>query len=179
MRRENGIIFTEDMQDAYYEKNGERNLYLMQIHRVERGESIFGIARRYGISPAGIIESNGLENPDVLAVGQELLILNPRRVYTARAGDTVGGVSRRFNLKKEEIYAANPSLLFEDKLYDGQAIALGYGDARLGMAASNGYVFAGCNDEAIMRSMAYMTYMTISSVTIVAGVVKRLFDGRR
>ena len=79
---------------------------MMQIHRVERGESIFGIARRYGISPAGIIESNGLENPDVLAVGQELLILNPRRVYTARAGDTVGGVSRRFNLKKEEIYAA-------------------------------------------------------------------------
>ena len=68
----------------------------MRIHRVERGESVFGIARAYGVPAASIIEVNGLENPDALAVGQELLVLTPRRVYTARSGDTVSDVARRF-----------------------------------------------------------------------------------
>jgi len=149
----------------------------MQIHRVMRGESIFGIARRYGVSPACIIEVNGIENPDVLAVGQELLILTPSRVYTARGGDTVGSVARRFNMKKEEIYAANPQLLCEDKLYDGQVLSLGYGDARLGMAASCGYVFAGCSEEALRRAIPYLTYLAVAEVAVRGGTVERLFDG--
>ncbi len=149
----------------------------MQIHRVVRGESIFGIARRYGVSPACIIEVNGLENPDVLAVGQELLILTPSRVYTARGGDTVGSVARRFNMKKEEIYAANPQLLCEDKLYGGQVLSLGYGDARLGMAASCGYVFTGCSEEALRRAIPYLTYLAVAEVALRGGIVERLFDG--
>ena len=149
----------------------------MQIHRVARGESVFGIARAYGVPPASIIEVNGLENPDALSVGQELLILTPRRVYTARGGDTVGCVARRFGMKKEELYAANPSLLCEDRLYDGQTLSLGYGDARLGMAASCGYVFSGCSDEAIRRALPYLTYLTVAAVAVRGGEAERLFDG--
>ena len=149
----------------------------MHIHRVSRGESVFGIARAYGVSPTSIIEVNGLENPDALAVGQELLVLTPRRAYTARRGDTVGGVARRFGMKTEEIYAANPSLLSEDRLYEGQVLALGYGDARLGMAASCGYVFSGCSEEAILRGLPYLTYLTVAAVAIRGGEVARLFDG--
>ena len=151
----------------------------MRIHRVERGESVFGIARRYGVSPASIIEVNGLENPDALAVGQELLVLTPRRAYTARSGDTVSGVARRFGMKKEELYAANPSLLYEDRLYEGQMLALGYGDARLGMAASCGYVFSGCSEEAIMRALPYLTYLTVAAIAVRGDKVERLFDGER
>lgn len=151
----------------------------MQIHRVARGESVFGIARRYGVPAASIIEVNGLENPDALSVGQELLILTPRRVYTARSGDSVGSVARRFGMKKEELYAANPSLLYEDRLYDGQVLALGYGDARLGMAASCGYVFSGCSEEAIMRALPYLTYLTVAAIAVRGDKVERLFDGER
>ena len=151
----------------------------MQIHRVARGESVFGIARRYGVPAASIIEVNGLENPDALSVGQELLILTPRRVYTARSGDTVGSVARRFGMKKEELYAANPSLLYEDRLYEGQVLALGYGDARLGMAASCGYVFSGCSEEAIMRALPYLTYLTVAAIAVRGDKVERLFDGER
>lgn len=151
----------------------------MQIHRVAKGESVFGIARRYGVSPASVIEVNGLENPDALSVGQELLILTPRRVYTARSGDTVGRVARRFGMKKEELYAANPSLLYEDRLYDGQTLSLGYGDARLGMAASCGYVFSGCSEEAIMRALPYLTYLTVAAIAVRGDKVERLLDGER
>ncbi len=149
----------------------------MHIHRVSRGESVFGIARAYGVPAASIIEVNGLENPDALAVGQELLVLTPRRVYTARSGDTVSDVARRFGMKKEELYAANPSLLCKDRLYDGQTLSLGYGDARLGMAASCGYVFSGCSKEAILRGLPYLTYLAVAEVAIRGGEVARLFDG--
>ena len=149
----------------------------MQIHRVVRGESVFGIARTYGVPPASIIEVNGLENPDALSVGQELLILTPKRVYTARGGDTVGCVARRFGLKKEELYAANPSLLCEERLYDGQTLSLGYGDARLGMAASCGYVFSGCSEEALRRALPYLTYLTVAEVAVRGGEAERLFEG--
>ena len=157
----------------------KKEIFLMRIHRVERGESVFGIARLYGVPAASIIEVNGLENPDALSVGQELLILTPRRVYTARSGDTVAGVARRFGMKKEELYAANPSLLYEDRLYDGQVLALGYGDARLGMAASCGYVFSGCSEEAIMRALPYLTYLTVAAIAVRGDKVERLFDGER
>ena len=178
MRLENAIIFTVENSNAYYGKEKRKRRNLMQIHRIAKGESVFGVARRYGVSPTSIIEVNGLENPDVLAVGQELLILTPRRVYTARGGDTVGIIARRFNLKKEEIYAANPSLLCDERLYEGKALSLGYGDTRLGMAASNGYVFAGCSEEAILRSIPYLTYLTVASVAIRGSRVESLFNGQ-
>ena len=150
----------------------------MQVHTVKRGESIFGIARKHAISPRGIIEVNGLENPDVLAVGQELLILLPSRSYTAAAGDTVGAVARRFGIRREDIFAANPQLLCDERLYEGQLIALGYGDARLGMAASNGYLYRGYSEEALRRALPYLTYLTVAAAIAEGGEITSLFDGR-
>ena len=149
----------------------------MQVHTVKRGESIFGIAREYAVSPRGIIETNGLENPDVLAIGEELLILRPSRNYTASAGDTVGLVARRFGIKREDIFAKNPQLLCDDRLYDGQLLALGYGDARLGMAASNGYLYPGYDKESLHRALPYITYLTVAAAVAEGGRISYLFDG--
>ena len=151
----------------------------MQIHRVAKGESVFGIARMYGVPAASIIEVNGLENPDALSVGQELLILTPRRIYTARGGDTVGSVARRFGMKKEDLYAANPSLLCDDRLYNGQTLSLGYSDSRLGMAASCGYVFSGYSEEDILRGLPYLTYLSVAAIAVRGDTVEHLFDGDR
>ena len=147
----------------------------MHIHTVKRGESIFGIAREYAVSPAGIIEYNGLENPDVLAVGEELLILTPTRSYTAHPGDTVGSVARRFGISREEIFSANPALLGDDRLYDGRQIALGYGDARLGMAASNGYLYRDSTEESLRCALPYLTYLSVASSTAKGGRITPVF----
>ena len=44
------------------------------VHVVQPGESLSGIAVRYGVSIQDIITLNNLANPDSLAVGQELII---------------------------------------------------------------------------------------------------------
>ncbi len=41
---------------------------------VQRGDTLVDIAERYGVTVAEIIQANNLENPDVLNVGQELII---------------------------------------------------------------------------------------------------------
>ena len=40
----------------------------MQIHKVKKGETVYSIARDYGVSPTKIAEINGLQNKDLLAV---------------------------------------------------------------------------------------------------------------
>jgi len=44
------------------------------LHVVSSGETLGGIARRYGVTTAAIMEANGLTNPDRLSIGQELII---------------------------------------------------------------------------------------------------------
>ena len=45
-----------------------------RVHRVQEGESLSAIAVQYGISSATLQQANGLENPDDLRLGQELII---------------------------------------------------------------------------------------------------------
>jgi len=45
-----------------------------QTHTVQPGETLFAIATRYGVSIGAIVLANELANPDVIQVGQTLLI---------------------------------------------------------------------------------------------------------
>jgi LysM repeat protein len=47
------------------------------VHQVREGETLIYIAMKYGVSSEEIIEVNALVDPDVLAVGQELIIPAP------------------------------------------------------------------------------------------------------
>lgn len=44
------------------------------IHIVQEGETLYGIAFDYGVSPEAIQAANGIENPQFLQVGQRLII---------------------------------------------------------------------------------------------------------
>jgi len=62
-------------------------------HEVENGETLYGIARRYGISPGELTEQNGIASPDLLLPGTLLTI--PNR-YTVERGDTLYSIARRY-----------------------------------------------------------------------------------
>ena len=44
------------------------------VHVVKRGQTLYRIARAYGIEPGELMEANGITDPRTLAVGQELLV---------------------------------------------------------------------------------------------------------
>lgn len=81
-------------------------------YTVQPGDTVFGIAEQFDISPETILWSNGdLElNPDMLQIGQELVILPVSGVYhQVEKGDTVESLAKRFKVEPQAItdYALN------------------------------------------------------------------------
>lgn len=148
----------------------------MFIHTVENGDTVFKIARKYATSPMKIIENNALENPDMLSVGEQLLILTPTRTYTVRGADTLARIARRFGVRRELLLANNPYLCGEDKTYPSEVLAIKYDAPTFGAIAANGYCFKGYDPEKLRRAIPYLTYLTVASVRTDGEKIERLFD---
>ena len=46
-------------------------------HTVQRGDNLTGLAKRYGTTIKAIVKANGLANPDVIYIGQKLIVPLP------------------------------------------------------------------------------------------------------
>lgn len=132
----------------------------MIIHTVKKDETVFSIARKYGVSPVKIIENNLLPYPDRLIVGQMLLILTPTRTHIVRGGDTLLKLCRRFNVKKKELLANNPSLHGRQTLHAGTELVIRYDTPTNGSAAINGYVYENTPPDRFWTMLPYLTYVT-------------------
>ncbi len=85
----------------------------VSIYQVKPGDTLFGIAEKFGLKPETILWSNQLvlaDNPHSLRPGQELNILPVNGAYYRwSAGDGLNGVAGFFGVTVEEIlnYPAN------------------------------------------------------------------------
>ncbi len=85
----------------------------VSIYTVQGGDTVFGIAEKFGIQPETVLWANQLvlgDNPHSLRPGQELNILPVNGAYHRwSAGDGLNGVSKFFGVKPEDIisYPAN------------------------------------------------------------------------
>ncbi len=78
----------------------------LQIYHVQSGDTVYGIAAKFGLAPETIHWANKSleENPDWLSVGQELIILPMDGVYHQVGGsDTIASIAATFNVKPEAI----------------------------------------------------------------------------
>jgi membrane-bound lytic murein transglycosylase D len=107
-------------------------------HAVRPGESLWAIARRYGVSTRELAQWNAMAPGDVLSVGRELVVWTNRDVapqpasntdrirrltYTVRRGDSLSGISTRFRVSVGELTRWN-SLSAEKYLQPGQQLVL-------------------------------------------------------
>ena len=85
----------------------------VSIYTVQAGDTVIGIAEKFGLQPETILWANQQvlgDNPHSLRPGQELNILPVNGAYYRwSAGDGLNGVSKFFNVKPEDIlsYPAN------------------------------------------------------------------------
>ena len=75
-------------------------------YTVRKGDTVYGIARRYGSSIRGVIDANALKPPYLLKVGQRLTLPTPR-LHTVVAGDTVNEISQHYQVAMNELVRLN------------------------------------------------------------------------
>ena len=81
-------------------------------HRVESGETLTSIAKKYRVTAVSIAEANNLDRNDGLTPGDKLIIPAARPIeetksrlvrYRVRKGDTLGGVADQFSVTSADI----------------------------------------------------------------------------
>jgi len=95
-------------------------------HTVVAGDTLYGIAKKYKLSAETVMFANGLErNPDLLRLGQKLIILPVDGIYhTVAKNDTLEKIAKAYKVKPEDIIkyplnrldARNPTMTVGQKL---------------------------------------------------------------
>lgn len=79
----------------------------MQIHVVQQGQTLFGIADAYITTVNDIVRANEIPNPNQLVVGQTLVIPIIGRFYWVQPGDSLWSISQRFGISYQELANIN------------------------------------------------------------------------
>jgi murein DD-endopeptidase MepM/ murein hydrolase activator NlpD len=91
-------------------------------YTVQPGDTLSGIATKYGVTSDSIKWSNGITNENTLKPGQELNIPSVTGIiYTVKSGDSLEGIASKFKTSSALILAQN-DLYGEDLVVGAQVI---------------------------------------------------------
>ncbi len=78
------------------------------IYEVQSGDTVSGIAKKYGVSVNTVLWANNLTARSMLRLGQKLTILPVSGVlHTVKKGETLGAIAKQYNSDVDKILAAN------------------------------------------------------------------------
>ena len=92
-------------------------------YKVQRGDTLWGIAKREGTSVKSLASLNGLANDASLKTGQTILVQdgNDNRWYTVRKGDSLYSIGKRLEIAPHSLLSWN-CLSAEDRIFPGQRL---------------------------------------------------------
>ena len=135
----------------------------MLIHVVQSGDTIQSIAEYYRISVDKLIQDNGLINPDSLVVGQSIVIVEPKTIYTVKEGDTLLNIANSYNVSVIQLLANNPYLSNREYIYPGDTIVISY--TRKGLLTTHGNTVPTINKATLRKTLPYLTYISVLNYT--------------
>jgi spore germination protein len=139
----------------------------MFIHVVGPGETLYRIAQMYGVSIDSLIENNGLTDPNVLVIGQTLVIKKENTEYTVQSGDTLSKIAGRFSLPVEALYRAN-NLTSSSVIYPGDVLKIVYDYPDKTEMEINGYAYPEVEIETLRKMLPQLTYLSIFAYPVQA-----------
>jgi len=92
-----------------------------RAYTVQSGDTISGIAQRFGLAMDTVIGFNGIQDARELAIGSRLTLPNANGLmYRVRRGDSLGGIARRFGVRLNDL--ADWNSLESSVIVPGQAL---------------------------------------------------------
>ena len=131
----------------------------MEIYVVKSGDTLYGIARRYGVTVDALAQANQLQNPSLLSVGQALLIPRGDASYTVQRGDTLYGIARRYGVSLACLIAANPQIQNPNRIFPGQRVRVPMGGCQRGEILVNGYI-SNATNASLEAQLPYLSFLS-------------------
>ena len=116
---DDGTLYKPVAVDTTIQSSAE----MLQHYKVREGDTLTGIASRFGVSMMTLWWANKITSKDSLHVGQDLVIPPVTGlVYTVKAGDTLEDIAAANKVDAEDIVAVNG--LSDPNLIVGQVVVL-------------------------------------------------------
>ena len=135
----------------------------MTIHVVSAGETIYSIAEKYNVSVRLIMENNGIINPNLLTLGQALLILEPEVTYQVQQGDSLFSIAEKFGISPNVLLQNNPQLAITDTIYPGQTLIISFKGAATEEYLVNGYAYPYIDETLLNQTVPFLSFLSVFS----------------
>ena len=99
-----------------------------KTHTVKSGETLSGIATKYGTTYQQLAKINNISNPNLIYAGQVLKLSGTASVaaktYTVQSGDSLSGIAAKYGTTYQRLAQIN-NISNPDLIYAGQVIKIG------------------------------------------------------
>jgi len=107
----NNIYYTSDLRAGMEIMIPKNTKSYFEFYTIEKGDTLYGIARRYNINPNLLASLNGLNLEDYIYPEQEILIPKSNYSYYITAeGDTLSQVADMFNATTNKVLEENETV---------------------------------------------------------------------
>ena len=128
-------------------------------YTVQSGDTMAKIAARNNLTVEQLMSANpSVKNASLIYVGQKLTIPSTKMVtYTVKAGDTMSGIAKRYEISYAELLKANSNIKNPSMIYVGQKIMIPDTNS---LASYEQQVFELVNKERVARGLGTLKYST-------------------
>jgi spore germination protein len=140
----------------------------MTIYVVNQGDTLWDIARRYGVSVESIVELNGLEELSYLVVGQALVLPTTEFSYRVEQGDSLWSIAQRFNTTVNQIASLN-NISTPNLIFPGAILRIPQPYKNYGYIETNAYIESvNAETDARLTNQAapYLSYISLFSYQV-------------
>lgn len=107
---------------------GSSGLGTTQIYTVQSGDTLSGIAQRFGTTTQNLVQLNNISNPNLIYPGQVLKISGTlgsgiTLTYTVQSGDILSGIAQKFGTTTANLVQIN-NISNPNLIYPGQVLKI-------------------------------------------------------
>ncbi len=147
----------------------------MIIYTVKPGDTLYSIAKEFGVTLSELERFNALPDNSRISVGQDVLIPIEGDIYTVQSGDSLYNIASHFGITVQQLLNVNPDINPPFIIYPGQIINLPDTIQKRTISV-NGYCYPNISADILAKTLPYLTYLSIFSHSVNADGSLNMLD---